>query len=325
MEFGQVKRREFITLLGGTAATWPLAGRAQQGERMRRIGVLATTIHEDAIRQGLHDLHYIEGKNIFIEYRPADRADRLPDLAAELVGLKVDVIVATGSQAVRAAQQATQSIPIVMTASSDPVGSRFVTSLARAGGNITGLSLLSPELSGKRLEFLKEIVVGVSRVAVLWNPDDPPAVLSLKETEAAAGQLGLELRSAEVRSLDDFDIAFASARRIRAGAIVILSAPVMTLHAGRIAELALESRLPSISNASELPKAGGLMSYGPNINDLCRRAAIYVDKILKGTNPADLPVEQPTKFELVINLRTVKALGLTLPSTLFAIADEVIE
>ncbi len=325
MEFGQVKRREFITLLGGTAATWPLAGRAQQGERMRRIGVLATTIHEDAIRQGLHDLHYIEGKNIFIEYRPADRADRLPDLAAELVGLKVDVIVATGSQAVRAAQQATQSIPIVMTASSDPVGSRFVTSLARPGGNITGLSLLSPELSGKRLEFLKEIVVGVSRVAVLWNPDDPPAVLSLKETEAAAGQLGLELRSAEVRSLDDFDIAFASARRIRAGAIVILSAPVMTLHAGRIAELALESRLPSISNASELPKAGGLMSYGPNINDLCRRAAIYVDKILKGTNPADLPVEQPTKFELVINLRTVKALGLTLPSTLFAIADEVIE
>jgi len=325
MEFGQVKRREFITLLGGTAATWPLAARAQQGERMRRIGVLATTIHEDAIRQGLHDLHYIEGKNIFIEYRPADRADRLPDLAAELVGLKVDVIVATGSQAVRAAQQATQSIPIVMTASSDPVGSRFVTSLARPGGNITGLSLLSPELSGKRLEFLKEIVVGVSRVAVLWNPDDPPAVLSLKETEAAAGQLGLELRSAEVRSLDDFDIAFASARRIRAGAIVILSAPVMTLHAGRIAELALESRLPSISNASELPKAGGLMSYGPNINDLCRRAAIYVDKILKGTNPADLPVEQPTKFELVINLRTVKALGLTLPSTLFAIADEVIE
>ena len=200
-----------------------------------------------------------------------------------------------------------------------------MVSLARPGGNITGLSLQSPELSGKRLQLLKEIVVGLSRVAVFWNPDDPPAVLSLKETDVAAAQLGIELRPMEARSVDDFDIAFASARKERLEALVVLSAPIMNIHADRIADLALKNRLPSISNAGELPKAGGLMSYGPNINDLCRRAAIYVDKILKGANPADLPMEQPTRFELIINTGTAKALALNIPPALLAVADEVIE
>jgi putative ABC transport system substrate-binding protein len=312
-------------ILKGAKPASPLAARAQQAEPMRRIGLLVSTIREDVIRQALRDLGYIEGKNILIEYRPADRADQLPGLAAELVSLKVDVIVAGGSQAVRAAQQATQSIPIVMAAGSDPVGTGFVASLARPGGNITGNSLFSPELSGKRLELLKEIVTGALRLAVLWNPEDPPAALSLRETEAAARQLGIELKSIEVRNPGDFDMAFTSAMNFHAGAIAILSAPVMTIYASRIAELAWKNGLPAISNASEFPKAGGLMSYGPSFADLYKRAAVYVDKILKGAKPADLPVEQPTKFELVINLKTAKALGLTVPSSLLVAADEVIE
>jgi putative ABC transport system substrate-binding protein len=319
-----MKRRAFITLLG-TAAAWPLAARAQQVARIPRIGVLAPSIHEAAIRQGLRDLGYVEGKNIVIYFRSADRTDDIAGFAAEFVRLKVDVIVAGGSQAVRAAQRATQIIPIVMTSSSDPVGTGFVASLARPGGNITGYSLLSPELSGKRLEMLKEVATGLSRVAVLWNPDDPPAVLSLRETQAAARQLGIELAPMETRSPDDFEPAVASAMSIRAGALVVLSAPIMTVYAGKIAELARKNGLPGISNASEFPKAGGLMSYGPNIDDLCRRSAVYVDKILKGAKPADLPVEQPTKFELVINLKTAKALQLTIPDKLIAIADEAIE
>jgi putative ABC transport system substrate-binding protein len=290
-----MRRREFIILLGGAAGGWPLAVRAQQPQRMRRIGLLVPRWGLDEIRQGLRDFGYVEGQNFIIEYRPVDPADRLPGFAAELAGLKVDVIVAGGSQAVLAAQRATKSIPIVMTASSDPVGTGFVTSLARPGGNITGLSLMSPELSGKRLQLVKEIVADLRRVAVLWNPDDPPAVLSLKETEAAARQLGIDLESVEARGLDDFDVAFASAMKARAGALVVLSAPIMTIYARRIAELALNDRLPTISNASQLPKAGGLMSYGPSLSDLVRRSAIYVDKILKGAKPADLPVEQPTK------------------------------
>ena len=213
-----MRRRDLITLLGGAAASLPLAARAQQPERMWRIGVLAPMNRERAIRQGLRELGYVEGKNILIEYRVADRTDTLARDAAELVSLKVNVIVAGGSQAVRAVQQATQSIPIVMTASSDPVGSGFVASLARPGGNITGNSLLSPELSGKRLQMLKEIVGGLSRVAVLWNPDDPPAVLSLRETEAAARQLGIEVAPIEARRPEDFETSFASATNIHVGA-----------------------------------------------------------------------------------------------------------
>jgi ABC-type uncharacterized transport system substrate-binding protein len=318
-----MKRRAFIAMLGGAVA-WPMAPtRAQQREPMRRIGVLAPTIHEAAIRRGLHELGYVEGKNIVIEYRPADRTGGIAGFAAELVGLNVDVIVATGSQAVRAALQATRNIPIVMSASSDPVGTGFVASLARPGGNVTGNSLLSPELSGKRLALLREIVAGLSRVAALWNPDDPPAVLSLKETEVAARQLGIELVSVEARVPDDFETAVASAMNVHAQALVIVSAPIMTIYAGRIAELARKHSLPAISNASEFPKAGGLMSYGPNIDDLC--AAVYVDKILKGAKPADLPVEQPIKFELVINRDTAKRLHLEISDKLLALADEVIE
>jgi putative tryptophan/tyrosine transport system substrate-binding protein len=320
-----MRRRDLITLLGGAAASLPLAARAQQPERMWRIGVLAPMNRERAIRQGLRELGYVEGKNILIEYRVADRTDTLARDAAELVSLKVNVIVAGGSQAVRAVQQATQSIPIVMTASSDPVGSGFVASLARPGGNITGNSLLSPELSGKRLQLLKEIVGGLSRVAVLWNPDDPPAVLSLRETEAAARQLGIEVAPIEARRPEDFETSFASATNIHVGALVVLSAPIMTVYADQIAQLARKNGLPTISNASGLPKAGGLMSYGPNIDDLCRTAAIYVDKIVKGAHPADLPVAQPTKFELVLNLKTAKTLGLTIPPGILSIADEVIE
>jgi putative tryptophan/tyrosine transport system substrate-binding protein len=219
-----MRRREFIAGLG-SAAAWPVVARAQQGDRMRRIGVLAPTIYEGSIRQGLRELGYVEGKNILIEYRLADRMGGIAGFAAELVNLKVDVIVATGSQAVRAAQQATQSIPIVMSASSDPIGTGFVASLARPGRNITGNSLLSPELSGKRLELLREIITGLSRVAALWNPDDPPAVLSLKETEAAARQLGIELASVEARGPDDFEMAVTSAMNIHAGALVVLPAP----------------------------------------------------------------------------------------------------
>ena len=320
-----MKRRDFITLVGGAAASRPFSARAQQPERMRRIGVLAPANREGPIRQGLRELGYVEGRNTLIEYRVADRTDTLARDAAELVSLKVDVIVAGGSQAVRAVQQATQSIPIVMTASSDPVGSGFVASLARPGGNITGNSLLSPELSGKRLQLLKEIIDGLSRVAALWNPDDPPAVLSLKETEAAARQLGIEVAPIEARRPEDFETSFASAINIHVGALVVLSAPIMTVYAGQIAQLARRNGLPTISNASELPKAGGLMSYGPNIDDLCRSAAIYVDKILNGARPADLPVAQPTKFELVLNLKTAKTLGLTIPPGILSIADEVIE
>jgi putative tryptophan/tyrosine transport system substrate-binding protein len=319
-----MRRREFITLLGGAAA-WPVAVRAQQPGPMRRIGVLVIPSREDAIRQGLRDLGYVEGRNVLIEYRPADPPERLPDFAAELVALKVDVIVAGGSQAVLAAQPATKTIPIVMAGASDPIGTGFVASLARPGGNITGQSLLSSDLSGKRLELLKEVVAGLSVVAVLWNPDDPPAALSLRESRIAADLLGIKVESAMVRAPDEFDGAFASVAKAHPQALIALPAPLMNIHAGRIAELARRERLPSIALNSEFPQAGGLMSYGPDIADLYRRSAAYVDKILKGAKPADLPVEQPTKFDLIINLKTAKALGLTAPPTLLARADEVIE
>jgi putative ABC transport system substrate-binding protein len=245
------------------------------------------------MRQGLGDLGYIEGRDIVVEYRPSDREDRLTDFAAEPVALKVDVIVASGSQAVRAAQQLTRSVPIVMTGSSDPVGAGFVASLAQPGGNITGLSLQSPELSGKRLGLLKEIVARLSRVAVLSNPDDPPVVFSLRDTKDAAGALGIEHQFVEARRPEDFDSAFASVTERQPGALVILPASIMTRYAGRIAELALNSRMPAISYFRDFPEAGGLISYGPNLDDSSRRAAVYVDKILKGTNPSDLRWNSP--------------------------------
>jgi putative ABC transport system substrate-binding protein len=276
------------------------------------------------LKEGLGDLGYLVGRDILIEYRPSD-PDRLPRFVAELVRLKVDVIVASGSQSVRAAQQATTTIPIVMTGASEPVGTRFVESLARPRGNITGLSLQSPELSGKRLALLQEIDGRLSRVAVLWNPDDPPAVFSLAETERAAKDLNLDLHSAVVRAPEDFENAFASFAQHECRALVVLPASLMTRNASRIASLALDRGLPAISYFRGFPEAGGLMSYGPDLDDLSRRAAGYVDKILNGAKPGDLPVEQPTTFEMVINARTAKMLGISVPTALIARADNLIE
>ncbi len=307
----------------------PLTADAQQLAKAARIGFLGTATavpaYIEAFRQGLRDLGYVEGQNITIEFREAGgRPERLPDLAAELLRLKVDVLVARGTQAILAAKQATSTIPIVMAASSDPVGTGLVASLARPGGNITGLSFISPELSGKRLELLKEVHPGASRVAVLWNPADPPRALELRETEAAARMLGVTLLSWEVRGPDDLEGAFVAMARRRAGAVITFADPITTAHRKRIVDLVAKHRLPGMYGTRAFVEAGGLMSYGANLPDLFRRSAAYVDKILKGTKPADLPVEQPTRFELVINLKTAKALGLTIPQSILIRAEEVI-
>ena len=319
-----MRRREFITLLGGVAA-WPLAAHARAPNGMARIGFLGLERRLEKFRQGLRALGYVEGRDIVIEYRPSDPADRLPGFAAELVALNPDVIVAAGSLAVRAAQQATRTIPIVMTGSSDPVGTGFAASLARPGGNITGLSLQSPELSGKRLELLKTIVKDLSHLAILSNPDDPAVVFSLRETEKAARASGMEISVVEARTGDDLDRAFALIAKIRPQALVVLPASLMTKHAARVAELALSFRTPTISYFKEFPEAGGLISYGPSLDYSSRRAAVFVDEILKGAKPSNLPVQQPTKFELVVNLKTAKALGLEVTPMLLTVADEVIE
>ena len=304
-----------------------ISSQAQQPGKVPHIGFLSLSgANQEAFRQGLRDLGYIEGKNIAIESRTAaNRADRLSVLAGELVDLKVDAIVAAGSQAVHAAQRTTKSIPIVMTSSSDPVGTGFAASLAHPGGNITGLSILGPDLSTKRLEMLKEVILGVSRVAVFWNPDDPAAKISLRETEDAAKAQAMHLQILEIREASDFESAFRAANKGRARALILLPAPIVATQAKQIAELALKNNLPAISPVSEFPNAGGLMSYGANLADLYRRTAIYVDRILKGANPADLPIEQPTKFEMVINLKTAKQIGLTIPANVLARADKVIK
>jgi putative ABC transport system substrate-binding protein len=323
-----MKKKIVICLLIAALLLTVSIASAQQPGKIPRIGFLSLSAAatREAFLQGLRDLGYIEGQNITIDYRTAaDRADRFSVFAGELVDLKVDVIVAAGSQAVRAAQRATKSIPIVMTSSSDPVGTGFVASLAHPGGNITGLSLLSPDLSTKRLELLKEIVIRVSRVAVFWNPDDPAAKISLRETEDAAKALAVPLQILETRDSSDFERAFRTAIKGRVRALILLPAPIINTHAKRIADLALKNNLPAISFAIEFPNAGGLMSYGANLADLHRRAATYVDKILKGRKPGDLPVEQPTKFELVINLKTAKQIGLTIPPSVLYRADNVIK
>jgi ABC-type uncharacterized transport system substrate-binding protein len=319
-----MRRRELIKLVSTMVLGWPLAA-CDRPNGMARIGFLGSERRLETFRQGLRDLGHVEGRDIVLEYRSSDPPDRLTGFAAELVALNAGVIVAGGSQAVRAAQHATRSIPIVMTGSSDPVGTGFVTSLARPGGNITGLSLQSPELSGKRLEWLKHIVKDLAHVAILLNPDDPPVVFSLKETEEAARVSGMEISLVEARRGDDLDRAFALIAKMQPGGLVVLPSSIMTRYAGRIAELALSCRTPAMSYFRDFPAAGGLISYGPSLDDLSRHAAVYVDKILKGAKPSDIPVQQPTKFELVINLKTAKALGLAVPATLFARADEVIE
>ncbi len=322
-----------ITLTLGLL-TMPLAAEAQQPGKVFRIGILANLPLTDpegarlwgAFIEGLRELGYVEGRNITIEWRVSKgKYERLPDLAAELVRLKVDVIVAPGAQNPSAAKQATRTIPIVMTGTADPVGSGLVASLARPGGNVTGLSTLAPEIVGKQLELLKEIVPRVSRVAVLWNPTNQSHPLVLGGAKVAARSLGVQLQLLEARGPDEFEGAFAAMTRERAGALLVLVDGMFLLHQRRITDLVAKSRLPAMYGLEEEVDAGGLMAYGPSLRESFHRAATYVDRILKGAKPADLPVEQPTKFKLVINLRTAKALGLTIPQSVLIRADEIIQ
>jgi putative ABC transport system substrate-binding protein len=327
-------RRAFLGTLAGGLLAAPLAAEAQQAAKVARIGYLAgslaATPHApEAFRQGLRDLGYVEGRNVVIEYRDAEgKFERLPALAAELVALKVDVIVAPNTVAALAAKQATRALPIVFAAPADPVASGLVTSLARPGGNVTGLSNLAPELVGKGLELLTQAVPGLTRVAVLWHPGglgERTEKDMLKAAEVAARALGVRLQVVEARGPADIDRAFSQMTRARAGALTVLTTPMLLAERRRLVDLAAKHRLPAVYTSREFVDAGGLMSYGANVADLLRRAATYVDKILKGAKPADLPVEQPTKFELVINLKTAKALGLTIPQSLLGRADEIIQ
>jgi putative tryptophan/tyrosine transport system substrate-binding protein len=309
-----------------------MSAQAQQPPKISRIGFLSTTSPSnvptrlEAFRQGLRDLGYVEGKNIVIEYRYAEgNIDRLPTLLDELVRLKVDVIVASGPSPTRAAKKATATIPIVMTWDYDPVGNGYVASLARPGGNITGLSTLAPEISGKQLELLKEIVPKLSRVAVLGTSTVPGNAEALRATELAAEALKVQLQYLDVLDPKDIETVFQAARKGRADAVLALASRVLLTDRTQVAELAVKSRLPAIYGEREHVEAGGLMTYGVSISDLFRRAATYVDKILKGAKPAHLPVEQPTKFEFVINLKAAKQIGLTIPPNVLARADKVIK
>ena len=285
----------------------------------------ARTSRVEALRAGLRDLGYVEGKNIVIEFRWADGTQQLPELAAELVRMNVDVIFAPSSTMVEPARQATKTIPIVFANHADPIGSGHVASLNRPGGNITGLSDLATDLDAKALEVLKEAVPRATRIGVLWNPTTPSQVPGMRSIEAAGKRLGLELYLASAATVEDFDGAFASMAREDVGGAFVVPAPITIMQRARLAELALKHRLPTMFGTKENVEAGGLMSYGADRNDLIRRAAVYIDKILKGTKPADLPVEQASKYQLVINLKTAKALSLEIPPTLLARADEVIE
>jgi putative ABC transport system substrate-binding protein len=322
-----------IWLLATVLLTTAPPAEAQQPTKTPRVGYLSTNSpaamshRVEAFRQGLRELGYVEGKNIFIEWRYAGgKLDRLPSLAAELVRLKVDVIVTGGSSATRPAKEATSTIPIVMAQDGDPVGSGFVASLARPGGNITGLATLAPELGGKRLELLKEIVPKLSRVAVFGTSTSPGNAQELKEVELTAGVLGVKLQYLDVLSPKEIEAAFLDAVKGRSdAALMMMSGPVTNFQRPHIAELAVKSRLPAVYERRESVIAGGLMSYGVNLPDLDRRAAIYVDKILKGAKPAELPVEQPTKFEFFINIKAAKQIGLTIPPNVLARADRVIK
>jgi putative ABC transport system substrate-binding protein len=328
-----VNRRTFLGAIPLAVVTAPLAAEAQQAAKIARIGYLAPALAAgpvlEAFRQGLRDLGYVEGRNLVIEYRAAEgKFERLPALAAELVALKVDVIVAPPTVAALAAQQATKTLPIVFIGVADPVASGLVTSLARPGGNVTGSSNLTPELVGKCLEQLTQAVPGVSRVAVLWQPGalgERTEKDMLKEADVAARALGVRLQFVEARGPADIDRAFSDMTRARASALTVLTSAMFINERRRLADLAANNRLPAVYTWREFVDAGGLMSYGPNLADLFRRAVTYVDKILKGAKPGDLPVEQPTKFELVINLKTAKALGLTIPQSVLGRADVVIQ
>jgi putative ABC transport system substrate-binding protein len=324
-----MRRRTFLV---GTVALLaaPLEAEAQPAGKVVRIGWLQPTLPSEAqvegFRHGLRDLGYIEGKDFIIESRwEQGRYDRLQDLAAELVRLPVDIMVSANTAALLAIKRATTTIPVVMLGQGDPVGTGLVDSLPHPGGNITGLSNISSELGGKRLELLKEIVPGLSRVAVLANSANPVIGVAVGETEAAARLMGLSVQALDVRALDELQGAFTAMRRGRAQALVLTADSLHFSLRRRVIDFAAKARLPAVYAYREFVEAGGLIAYGPNFVDLYRRAALFIDKILKGAKPADLPVEQPTKFELVINLKTAKALGLTIPPSVLARADEVIE
>jgi putative ABC transport system substrate-binding protein len=325
-----IERRKFLATLGVVAA-WPLAARAQQPGKFARIGHLdlgpasARESRVAVLRTGLRDLGWVEGKNIIIEFRWADGIHQLPELAAELVRLKVDVIFAPSSTMVEPARQATKTIPIVFSNHADPIGTGHVASLPRPGGNITGLSVLATELDAKAMEILKQAVPYATRIGVLWNPTTPSHVPGLQSVKAAGEKLGLALHVVPATTVEEFDAALAAMARERVGGVFVVPSPLSTMERAALAQLALQYRLPTMFAARENVETGGLMSYGADRNDLIRRAALYIDKILKGAKPADLPVQQPTKFEFVLNLKTAKALGLNIPATVLARADEVIE
>ena len=326
-----MKRRAFITLLGGAAAAWPVATRAQQVGKLPTIGFLVPgtpSTHGQwfvALAQRLRELGWIEGRTIAVQYRWAEgRSERFAEIAAEFVQLKVDVIVTASTVATEAAKHATSVIPIVFAVAGDPVGSGLVASLARPGGNVTGLSLQQIETVGKRIELLREVVPGLGRLAILANVGNPTVVLDMREVQATARTLGLDIITLEVRRGEDIVPAF-EALNGHAQALYVVVDPLVGTHRIRINTLVLAARLPTMHTFREAVELGGLMSYGPNFQDLYRRAAAYADKILRGAKPGDIPVEQATKFDLVINLTTAKALGLEIPPTVLARADEVIE
>jgi putative ABC transport system substrate-binding protein len=319
-----------ISLVALTLASVGLA--EAQHAKVFHIGFLSPGASSSArentedLRQHLGELGYVEGKNIAFEFRSAEgKIDRLPDLAAELVRLKVDGIVTLSTPAAVAAKNATTTIPIVMAGGSDPVATGLVASLARPGGNITGITIMNAETAGKRLQLLKETTPKVSRVAVLWNSDNPGTAVVFKQTQAAAQDLGLQLQSLEVKSVNGLNSAFETITKRGANALVVLQSVPLATHLREVADFAVKNRLPSIHDRSQFVEAGGLMSYGTHLQDMSRRAASYVDKILKGAKPADLPVEQPMKFELVINLKTAKQIGLTIPQSVLFRADRVIK
>jgi putative ABC transport system substrate-binding protein len=324
-----IGRRQFIFTVGGTAAAWPLSLRAQQSKRIARIGVLLfgtpdTDPNLPAFLRGLRDLGYIEAQNIVIEYRYAvGKPERLRGLAGELVAIKPDLIFALGGDVAPSARVATNTIPIVVAVSNDPVQAGLVASLARPGGNITGVTFVSSDLAAKRLQFLREIVPNLARVAVIWNPDhvDP----EYRETQTAAKTLGIQIQSLEVRSAEDFDAAFQAATNARIQALIPITARLMLANRARIIEFSTQRQLLLASGFGPWAREGALLSYGPDTDASTRRAAAYVDKILRGAKPDELPIEQPTKFQLVINGKTAKSLGLTIPPGVLAIADEVIE
>jgi putative ABC transport system substrate-binding protein len=325
-----MRRREFIKLIGGAGAAWPLAARGQQ-TKTARIGFIGSgpaSIYVDrmtALRSSLRDLGYLEGKNLTIEFRYADgNYERLPGIAAELVGLGLDVIVAAATPAIQAVQRATKTIPIVMSPATDPIGSGFIESLARPGGNITGVANMSADLSAKSLEILHSIVPGAARVAVLMS-NNPSHRTQLDEIQGAARQFGLTLLSVRVATASEIDGLAGQLANMKCDSVLVFTDPLLISQRVKIAELAAMAKLPAVYQSKEHVEAGGLISYGASLLSLTRNAALYVDKILKGAKPADLPVEQPTAFELVINLKAAKALGLEIPSTLLAVADEVIE